>query len=142
MRARVFVLSALLALAAVPAFAQNKCEVTPPTNPQLNNPHVYAFGWNGKDEDGVAVTPSTVQVEVIVDNVSKPLVPLPAPVGTPTATGCNWYVLPNQTTAKGSHNVMFALVSPDGRGAPNTPFAFGIKGKPPSAVINGQAAQQ
>jgi hypothetical protein len=140
MRLHLFAILAFV-LSAAPVAAQNLCDATPPSNPQLNNPFDVAFGWDGKDGDGNVVDPATVQVRVTIDGAARPLVALPAPVGTPTAAGCRWYVLPNFTLTKGSHTVTATLVSPDGEGVAPAPFAFGIKGKPPSTVQKVQAAQ-
>jgi hypothetical protein len=132
---------AALLLMASPVAAQNLCDATPPSNPQLSNPFDVAFGWDGKDGDGNVVDPATVQVRVTIDGAARPLVALPAPVGTPTASGCRWYVLPNFTLSKGSHTVTATLVTADGEGTAPPPFAFGIKGKPPSTVQKVQATQ-
>lgn len=139
---RTVLLAVILVLAsAVQSLAQNRCDIVPPNNPQLNSPHNFAFGWDGKDTDGAVVDPASVQVKLIVNGTARPLVPLPAPTGTATASGCNWYVFPNQTTAKGSHTVTATLVTADGEGTAPAPFAFGIKGKPPTAVQRVQAIQ-
>lgn len=139
---RLGVLLAALLLVAVPAAAQNLCDATPAPNPQLNTPFKVQFGWDGKDKDGNVVDPATVQVRVTIDGVARPLVPLPAPVGTPTASGCQWYVLTGFFASKGSHTLTTVnLVSPDGVGDDVPPFVFGVVGRGPSAVVKSHVTQ-
>lgn len=140
MRMRTVAALALVLLAAGPVAAQNLCDATPATNPQLNTPFAFEFGWDGKDDAGIEVIdPASVQVEIIKDGVAQPLVPLPAPIGTPTVSGCQWYRIANQVGSKASHTITGRLVTADGASVPPSPFAFTVVGRVPSAMVKPQA---
>lgn len=141
---RRFLFVTLFVLITAPALAQNLCDATVPNNPNVANPFRVQFGWDGKDSAGTvldAATVATVQVRVTHDGTARPLVALPVPTGTTTASGCKWYVLPGYSLPKGAHTQVVTLVSPDGEGAVTTPFAFVVVGLPPSAVIKQQITQ-
>lgn len=128
-------LALLVLLGSVPAFAQaHPCDTTAPQNPSTSNPYSVQFCWDLKDLDGLPVAPATVQIRVTIDGVAQPMKPLPAPLGTPSATGWNLYDTGQQITPKGAHSVVVALVTADGEGV-SAPFAYTVKGKAPKPPL-------
>lgn len=106
------------------------CDITPTPKSSRQGTITTQFCANLKDEDGVTV--AYTKVEVLVDNVVAHTLPTPQPTGTASASGYFLFEVPNvPISGRGIHNIKHRVFTLDGSAISDTGISHTIVNGPP-----------